>query len=589
MKEYWNYNKDAYLLFFKNINRFIGYKLASSIIVVMLLMPFLRWFASIMMKSKGMGYLTNGLVSKFIMSPQGMFLALISMIIGFIVILLELGGGILISHQIITNSKESRFIDLFMYSIKRLKYMLGFDGLIIALYFIIIAPLMDSNIRTTILDNLKIPGFIMDYIVSNDMYLAVLSILFISVLYLMYRWMFALHVLLLDENPKKKFLKKSSYLIKNNFKSTIMYFISSALFSLMWFLIIVIVFGVIIISITLLTHIDFDTGMLIAMILGGILLFAIMIISIPVSMIKLTLFYHHLSGDINELEIKVVDGGTRLNRFLKNKYIISFSIIMAIIGVFLYTFITEVFYNQVKYDVKITAHRGSSFEAPENTLVSIKKAYDNGTDFVEIDVQLTKDEKIILLHDDNFKRTCNVDKKPSEMTLEEIKKLEAGSWFDQKFKGEKIPTLEEVMDYSRGKVKLNIEIKGSKITKNIRKAVVDLIKSKDYINDCIVTSLNYDDILEVEKLEPKIKTGYIIFVAFGDLKSLKTDFYSIEAVNVNEKFINNAHSLGREVHVWTVNEEGQMEEMIKLGVDNIITDYDYKLRALLNENNSKIK
>lgn len=101
-----------------------------------------------------------------------------------------------------------------------------------------------------------------------------------------------------------------------------MYFISSALFSLMWFLIIVIVFGVIMISITLLTNIDFDTGMLIATILGGILLFIIMIISIPVSMIKLTLFYHHLSGDINELEIKVVDGGTRLNRFLKNKYII---------------------------------------------------------------------------------------------------------------------------------------------------------------------------------------------------------------------------------------------------------------------------
>ncbi len=103
------------------------------------------------------------------------------------------------------------------------------------------------------------------------------------------------------------------------------------------------------------------------------------------------------------------------------------------------------------------------------------------------------------------------------------------------------------------------------------------------MQSCVVTSLDYEIIQGIEAIEPSIKTGYIMYVAIGDLKDVNVDFYSVEMSNVNEKFIAKAHLLGREVHVWTVNNEGDMESMLLLGVDNIITDYDALLRDVIKQ------
>lgn len=244
-----------------------------------------------------------------------------------------------------------------------------------------------------------------------------------------------------------------------------------------------------------------------------------------------------------------------------------------------------IYTGMTKYSVEITAHRGSSMGAPENTLVAVQMAIDNKADYTEIDVQETKDGGIVLTHDTNLVRVTGVDVNVYELTTEEVTAMDAGTWFSDKFKGETIPTLEQVMDESKGKIKLNIELKGHKKTKNLVSNVVKLIKDKNMLKDCVITSLDYELIQAVEKIAPEIRTGYIMYVALGDLASLNTDFYSIEATNVTDQFVTNAHAIGRQVHVWTVNDIDSLSSFLDKGVDNIITDNEIAMRQELEELN----
>lgn len=243
--------------------------------------------------------------------------------------------------------------------------------------------------------------------------------------------------------------------------------------------------------------------------------------------------------------------------------------------------------DNIKSDIKITAHRGSSKYAPENTLAAIDVAIKNGSDFAEVDIQETKDGEIVILHDKNLSRTTGLDKNIWEVTLDEIKELDAGIWFNEKFKGSRIPTLEELIDYSKGKIKLNIEIKTNGHEKTLIPKLINLIKEKDVLDSCVVTSRDYNALQELEAIEPKIKTGYILYVTVKNLRNLNVDFYSVEETYVTKEFIKLAHKIGREVHVWTINEENDMEKFINLGVDNIITDNDRILRIKLDQYRNK--
>ena len=129
--------------------------------------------------------------------------------------------------------------------------------------------------------------------------------------------------------------------------------------------------------------------------------------------------------------------------------------------------------------------------APENTVSALKSSIECGADMAEIDVQETKDGELILLHDDSLKRTAGVKKNVWEMKLAEIKKLDAGTSFHERYRGEKIPTLEEVLNFCKGKLDLNIEIKYNGKNKGIVNKVVRAIREAGFEEHCVVTSMNY--------------------------------------------------------------------------------------------------
>lgn len=237
---------------------------------------------------------------------------------------------------------------------------------------------------------------------------------------------------------------------------------------------------------------------------------------------------------------------------------------------------------EILTETQITAHRGSSRTAPENTMAAIVAAADELADYAEIDVQLTADGVVVLGHDANLKRVAGVNRAIGALTCEELRQLDVGGWFSPEYEGEPIPTLEEAMEFAKGKLKLNIEIKNVGKDSALPEKVVELIRTYGMEEQCVVTSTSLNYLMQVRELMPELRTGYIISAAYGDFYSSDAvDFISIRSSFINERLVDRVHAQGKTIHAWTVNSKSEMERLRLLGVDNLITDYPVLAREII--------
>lgn len=232
--------------------------------------------------------------------------------------------------------------------------------------------------------------------------------------------------------------------------------------------------------------------------------------------------------------------------------------------------------------IAITAHRGASLLAPENTISALLLAIENQADYAEIDVQETKDGVVVLLHDHSLKRTTGKRQYIWNVTYDELKKLDCGKWFSKQFAGERIPTLREALELCQDKICLNIELKGASDTRALAEKVVALVEEYDFEDRCVITSADYEALCFVKQANKKLKTGQIISRVRDTIyEKDEIDFFSMKSAFVDKAVVEEAHSFGKEVHVWTVNSQKEMERMKRLGVDNIITDNPLLARKVI--------
>jgi glycerophosphoryl diester phosphodiesterase len=233
--------------------------------------------------------------------------------------------------------------------------------------------------------------------------------------------------------------------------------------------------------------------------------------------------------------------------------------------------------------IAVTAHRGSSMKAPENTLSALRQAAADGAEYAEIDVQTTADGVVVLMHDADLMRIAAINRKIYEVGYDELKDIDIGSWFSHHFGNERISTLEEAIDFARGRIKLNIELKYNRPDPGLANEVVRIIREKGFLAECVVSSLDSQALKSLKERLPEVKAGLIVFRALGNLSQTEWDFVSIHAGRATRSLVKNAHRSGKEVHVWTVNDFHNALSMIELGVDNIITDDPEGLKNLLQE------
>jgi glycerophosphoryl diester phosphodiesterase len=221
--------------------------------------------------------------------------------------------------------------------------------------------------------------------------------------------------------------------------------------------------------------------------------------------------------------------------------------------------------------VEVTAHRGHARAAPENTLSAMRKAIESGADYAELDVQLTADGVAVLLHDRDLKRVAGVSRRLEEVSYEEVRQLDVGSWFDPAFAGERVPTLVEVIQLCRGRIQLNVEPKFFGPDRRLAREVARILREEDAEPFCLVTSLNRDALEELKRHNPNLRTGLTVAHALGDISRLDIEALSVRADFLTDELLRTAHRRGLKVYVWTINDRVQMHRQIKRGVDNIIT------------------
>ena len=223
---------------------------------------------------------------------------------------------------------------------------------------------------------------------------------------------------------------------------------------------------------------------------------------------------------------------------------------------------------------------------------AFQKCIDNRVSAAELDVQMLGDGTIVVLHDDNLRRTTGVDKNVWEVTYDDIKDLDNGSFFDESYAGTTIPTLDDVMRLAgRGKNKLylNIEIKRNGHDDGIVEKVVEIIRKNNYMDYCDVTSQDYETLEEVRKVDPKILTAYTSAIGIGDIESLgAADIISIQETFATYENIDRIHRAGKRVFVWTVNEEDTMKKFVSLNVDAILTNDPALCRSVIDQYDSNI-
>ncbi|EJP6472893.1 glycerophosphodiester phosphodiesterase [Clostridium botulinum] len=240
---------------------------------------------------------------------------------------------------------------------------------------------------------------------------------------------------------------------------------------------------------------------------------------------------------------------------------------------------------------KILAHRGASAYAPENTMVAFKKAIDMNADGIELDVHLSKDGRIVIIHDEKVDRTTNGKGEVKDFTLDELKKLDAGFWFSDEYEGERIPTLEELLKLiNNTNIYLNIEIKaGYRIYPNIEEKVIDMIEKYKILDRVIISSFDHYSLVRVKEINLNIKTGMLYEAALYEpwdyARSIKVEALHPNYITLTKKFIDKANINNLEINPYTVNDENHMERLIKSKVTSVITNYPDKAHQIISKLN----
>lgn len=241
---------------------------------------------------------------------------------------------------------------------------------------------------------------------------------------------------------------------------------------------------------------------------------------------------------------------------------------------------------------RVIAHRGFSGVAPENTLTAIEKAIDVGADMAEIDVLLSRDRHVVVIHDDTLDRTTDGKGPVEDFSLEELRRLDAGTWFAAEFAGEKLPTLAEVLDLVRGRILLNVEIKTEAVTPEVEGGIVDrvlrLIAERQMGEQVILSSFDPEALRQARQLDPAIRTASLYnkklhrgMDPLEVMAAVDSNGFNLSARQLDEEILRACHQQGRPVAVYTVDEAAKMKRLIAKGVDAIFTNRPDRMLELL--------
>lgn len=237
--------------------------------------------------------------------------------------------------------------------------------------------------------------------------------------------------------------------------------------------------------------------------------------------------------------------------------------------------------------VQNIAHRGFSGKYPENTNIAFAKALTEGyCDGIEVDVHMTKDNKLVMIHDEKLDRTTTGTGYIKDYTLEELEKLDAGVKYDEKFKGEKILCIKSAMELAKKyNVKLYVEIKElAGFYEAIEEEVLDRVQTVGVADKVVLSSYNVEILKRIKEMQPEVETALLVKEMTWDIRDYRyADAISCDYTQLTREAVDTIHSIGKKVIAWVVDEKTAMKEMKDLQVDAVITNYPDDFSDVIND------
>lgn len=234
----------------------------------------------------------------------------------------------------------------------------------------------------------------------------------------------------------------------------------------------------------------------------------------------------------------------------------------------------------------ITAHRGASGEAPENTLAAFHLALEQGAEMVELDVHLTAEGIPVVIHDHTVDRTTDGHGPVKGLTLAQVKALDAGGWFAPQYAGERIPTLDELLEWAKDRIPVSIEIKNGPVYyPGIEDQVVNALRRHRMVHSAIVISFDHASVLRTKQICPEVLGGVLFACTPAVPSSLalhaRADILLPHWSNLTREMVDEARSHDLAISPWVIDDQEEMEWVLAHGVDAMATNYPGRLAALL--------
>ena len=536
----------------------LNYQIATKIVIAVWLFLLGRIFQALL-KSSGRVAVTTGDWKFLFTTWQGILILLLGLVSLFIYVAFDLNSKIVLSRNLISEQKET-LEDTIKEGFFSVGKLINLRGLLTVIYIALIAPIVGIGVSISATENLYIPTFISSVIEGSVLYSALAGIAVLVFLSIGIANLFILHGVIIDGLSIREAGKQSRALVHANWKDYIkqnLLFVLMIIGSLTGMAIICLFIPLKLIAFLpagavsrFLTVLFVTAGTIISMLTA--------LLGIPLYILKMTqLFYSDKQGKEFEFtEIK------RDKPIRYKKGIIALLIILITAVTVMYSQFDQFF--PLETNVRIIAHRAGGNEGRENTLSGLETAWNAGAYGSEIDIQRTKDGYYVLNHDGTFKRVAGDNRRPEEMTLREVKRLSVD--------GEPVPTFEEMLISSRGRMVLFTELKGNTADKQMADDAVKLIKQYRMEDECVLISLKYDVIDYIETAYPEMQTGFLTFASFGKTAELNCDYIGLEEESATSDAIKAIHDEGKKVLVWTANEAGSQKHFLCTEADGVITD-----------------
>lgn len=522
--------------------------------------------ANMLIRLSGFMYIGQNNLGQILQTPSTWILLIIKGLVIVLAILLELAGMIIL-YDCSYKGIKIGFFQLQGEVFRAVSKIFKPKNLFLALDLLLFVPFVGLSGISNLGFDITIPGFILDVILKNPLYSLALGLLTIGLyVFLIFR-MFGLHAMVIEGMHYSEASRRSKALLKGKFIKTVLVL---GIAGLLCGLIVALLVGagtLIISLICSLMGITFKKSVYYALLVMT-LLFVYFYPFILVAMIS-TLYYRETGvekGSIFHIH------ETSVSRRMK---VVTVLVISVCVIASLASFVGAGLRSEIILRRPVVgAHRGSSVDAPENTMPAFKLAIEEGvSEWIELDVHQTIDDVVIVSHDDNIKRVSGMDVCVHEMKYDDLMQLDVGSWFSPEFKGLHFSTLDEVLDVCKGKIHVQIEIKPTEFDRHLPEQVADIIRKHGMEKECLVISLKDQPLKTIKAYAPEIKTGYCMYIADGDLTKMDfSDDVTIEEQNATAELTERMHAQHKKVFVWTVNDTDRLQYLVDIGVDGIITD-----------------